>query len=100
MEHVTARDSGAVVIARRDGIVDYVDSERIIVKADHNVDGTISREATADIYTLIEFKRSNQNTCINQSPLGHEGEAVLNGRGTDHGPCPGHGGMPHGRKLR
>ena len=51
MEQVTARDSGAVVAARRDGIVDYVDSERIIVRADHNVDGTISREVTADIYT-------------------------------------------------
>src|SRR5687767_13163960 len=47
MESVTARDSGAVVIARRDGVVDYTDSERIIVKADHNVDGTISREVTA-----------------------------------------------------
>ncbi|HEY0723111.1 MAG TPA: hypothetical protein VGD41_03800, partial [Pyrinomonadaceae bacterium] len=65
MEKVTARDSGAVVAAKRDGVVDYVDSERIIVKADHNVDGTISREVTADIYTLIKFKRSNQNTCIN-----------------------------------
>ncbi|MFN2533169.1 MAG: DNA-directed RNA polymerase subunit beta, partial [Pyrinomonadaceae bacterium] len=43
MEKVTARDSGAVVVAKRDGVVDYVDSERIIVKADHNVDGTISR---------------------------------------------------------
>ncbi|HEX7773475.1 MAG TPA: hypothetical protein VF435_13715, partial [Pyrinomonadaceae bacterium] len=51
MEKVTARDSGAVVTAKRDGVVDYVDSERIIVKADHNVDGTISREVTADIYT-------------------------------------------------
>ncbi|HEV2761899.1 MAG TPA: hypothetical protein VGV38_02805, partial [Pyrinomonadaceae bacterium] len=65
MEQVTARDSGAVVSARRDGVVDYVDSERIIVRADHNVDGTISREVTADIYTLTKFRRSNQNTCIN-----------------------------------
>src|SRR6266853_658584 len=71
MEDVTARDSGAVVIARRDGVVDYTDSERIIVKADHNVDGTISREVTADIYTLIKFKRSNQNTCMNQRPIVH-----------------------------
>ena len=47
----------------------YVDSERIIINADHNVDGTISREVTADIYTLIKFKRSNQNTCINQRPI-------------------------------
>ncbi|HKP70614.1 MAG TPA: hypothetical protein VJV05_15110, partial [Pyrinomonadaceae bacterium] len=49
MEKVAARDSGAVVIAKRNGVVDYVDSERIIVKADHRVDGTISREVTADI---------------------------------------------------
>ncbi|MEK7854716.1 MAG: DNA-directed RNA polymerase subunit beta, partial [Acidobacteriota bacterium] len=62
MEKIAARDSGAVVIAKRDGIVDYVDSERIIVKADHQVDGTISREVTADIYSLVKFKRSNQNT--------------------------------------
>ncbi|MGI8408451.1 MAG: DNA-directed RNA polymerase subunit beta, partial [Pyrinomonadaceae bacterium] len=76
MEKIAARDSGAVVIAKRDGVVDYVDSERIIVKADHQVDGTISREVTADIYTLIKFKRSNQNTCINQRPIVHVGERV------------------------
>ena len=69
MEKIAARDSGAVVIAKRDGVVDYVDSERIIVKADHQVDGTISREVTADIYSLVKFKRSNQNTCINQRPI-------------------------------
>src|SRR3712207_9534010 len=76
MKPVTARDSGPVTAARRDGIVDYVDSERIIVRADHNVDGTISREVTADIYTLTKFKRSNQNTCINQRPIVQIGERV------------------------
>ncbi|MEJ7712861.1 MAG: hypothetical protein WKF84_24220 [Pyrinomonadaceae bacterium] len=50
--------------------------ERIIIKADHNVDGTISREVTADIYTLTKFKRSNQNTCINQRPIIAVGERV------------------------
>src|SRR6185369_11703847 len=79
MEQTTARDSGAVVVAKRDGVVDYVDSERAIIKADHNVDGTISREVTADIYTLIKFKRSNQNTCINQRPIVHVGERVSKG---------------------
>src|SRR5690606_8620592 len=69
MEKIAARDSGAVVIAKRNGVVDYVDSERIIVKAAQQVDGTISREVTADIYSLVKFKRSNQNTCINQRPL-------------------------------
>jgi DNA-directed RNA polymerase subunit beta len=55
MEQVAARDSGAVVIAKRDGLVDFVDSERIIVKADNQVGGTISREVTADIYSLVKF---------------------------------------------
>jgi DNA-directed RNA polymerase subunit beta len=99
MEDVTARDSGAVVIARRDGVVDYVDSERIIVKADHNVDGTISREVTADIYTLIKFKRSNQNTCINQRPIVHVSEPVSKGQVIADGPCTDRGELALGRNI-
>src|SRR2546427_812140 len=99
MEDVTARDSGAVVIARRDGTVDYVDSERIIVRADHNVDGTISREVTADIYTLIKFKRSNQNTCINQRPIVHVGERVAKGQVIADGPCTDRGELALGRNV-
>ena len=100
MEKVTARDSGAVVVAaKRDGVVDYVDSERIIVKADHNVDGTISREVTADIYTLIKFKRSNQNTCINQRPIVHVGERVRKGQVIADGPCTDRGELALGRNV-
>jgi len=99
MEKVTARDSGAVVVAKRDGVVDYVDSERIIVKADHNVDGTISREVTADIYTLIKFKRSNQNTCINQRPIVHVGERVAKGQVIADGPCTDRGELALGRNV-
>jgi DNA-directed RNA polymerase subunit beta len=99
MEKTTARDSGAVVAARRDGVVDYVDSERIIVKADHNVDGTISREVTADIYTLIKFKRSNQNTCINQRPIVHVGERVAKGSVIADGPCTDRGELALGRNV-
>src|SRR5271165_4381731 len=66
MERVTARDSGAVVICRRDGIVDQVDFERIIVRVESDHSGVLSREVGADIYQLIKFKRSNQNTCIYQ----------------------------------
>src|SRR5215207_2425633 len=99
MEKVTARDSGAVVVAKRDGVVDYVDSERIIVKADHNVDGTISREVTADIYTLIKFKRSNQNTCINQRPIVHVSERVLKGQVIADGPCTDRGELALGRNI-
>src|SRR2546423_14601092 len=99
MEDVTARDSGAVVIARRDGVVDYVDSERIIIKADHNVDGTISREGTADIYTLIKFKRSNQNTCINQRAIVHVGEPVTKNKAFADGPCPDRGELAWARSA-
>jgi DNA-directed RNA polymerase subunit beta len=99
MERVTARDSGAVVAARRDGVVDYVDSERIIVKADHNVDGTISREVTADIYTLTKFKRSNQNTCINQRPIVNIGERVEKGQVIADGPCTDKGELALGRNV-
>src|SRR5438067_10745678 len=99
MEQVTARDSGAVVAARRDGVVDYVDSERVIVRADHNVDGTISREVTADIYTLTKFKRSNQNTCINQRPIVAAGERVVKGQVIADGPCTDRGELALGRNV-
>ena len=99
MEKVTAQDSGAVVVARRDGVVDYVDSERVIIKADHNMDGTISREVTADIYTLIKFKRSNQNTCINQRPIVQVGERVAKGQVIADGPCTDKGELALGRNV-
>ncbi|MCC7307103.1 MAG: DNA-directed RNA polymerase subunit beta, partial [Acidobacteria bacterium] len=99
MEKIAARDSGAVVIAKRNGVVDYVDSERIIVKADHQVDGTISREVTADIYSLVKFKRSNQNTCINQRPIVTVGERVRKGQVIADGPCTDRGELALGRNV-
>jgi DNA-directed RNA polymerase subunit beta len=99
MELIAARDSGAVVIAKRNGVVDYVDSERIIVKADHQVDGTISREVTADIYSLVKFKRSNQNTCINQRPIVQVGESVKKGQVIADGPCTDKGELALGRNV-
>jgi DNA-directed RNA polymerase subunit beta len=99
MEAVAARDSGAVVIAKRDGVVDYVDSERIIVKADHQVDGTISREVTADIYSLVKFTRSNQNTCINQRAIVEVGESVKKGQVIADGPCTDKGELALGRNV-
>ena len=80
-------------------MVDYVDSERIIVKADHKVDGTISREVTADIYSLVKFKRSNQNTCINQRPIVQVGERVTKGQVIADGPCTDRGELALGRNV-
>jgi len=100
MEHVTARDSGAVVICRRSGIVDSVDSERIIVRVEGNVhEGQMSREVGADIYPLIKFKRSNQNTCINQKPIVKVGQRVKKGQVLADGPCTDHGELALGRNV-
>ena len=99
MERVTARDSGAVVICRRDGIVDQVDSERIIVRVESDHSGVLSREVGADIYQLIKFKRSNQNTCINQKPLVRVGDRVRQGQVLADGPCTDRGELALGRNV-
>jgi DNA-directed RNA polymerase subunit beta len=100
MEEVTARDSGAVVICRRNGVVDGVDSERIIVRVEGDGhSGQLSREVGADIYQLIKFRRSNQNTCINQKPVVHKGQRVHAGQVLADGPCTDHGELALGRNV-
>ena len=100
MERVTARDSGAVVICKRSGVVDSVDSERIIVRVEGNVhEGQMSREVGADIYQLTKFKRSNQNTCINQKPIVYQGQRVKKGDVLADGPCTELGELALGRNV-
>jgi DNA-directed RNA polymerase subunit beta len=100
MEEVTARDSGAVVICKRNGVVDSVDSERIIVRVEGDGhSGQLSREVGADIYQLIKFRRSNQNTCINQKPVVHRGQRVQAGQVLADGPCTDHGELALGRNI-
>jgi len=100
MEGVTARDSGAVVLARRGGIVDSVDSERIIVRVEgEHHPMQLSREVGSDIYQLTKFKRSNQNTCINQRPIVKRGERVAKGQVIADGPCTDMGELALGRNV-
>jgi DNA-directed RNA polymerase subunit beta len=100
MEGVTARDSGAVVLARRNGIVDQVDSERIIVRVEGEHHPTqLSREVGSDIYQLTKFKRSNQNTCINQKPIVVKGQRVVKGQVIGDGPCTDSGELALGRNV-
>ena len=72
MEETVARDSGVTIIARRAGVVDQVDATRIVVRAQESS----AAASGVDIYNLLKFQRSNQNTCINQRPLVKVGEQV------------------------
>jgi len=98
MEYIAARDSGAVLLCRRGGVVDSVDAERIIIRVIPE-DEEETREAGVDIYTLIKFKRSNQNTCINQKPLVKTGQRVFKGQVLADGPCTEKGELALGRNV-
>src|SRR5216684_4039123 len=67
LERTVGRDSGVTVIARRDGVVESIDAERVVVRAERQ--SRDPRDAGVDIYNLIKYQRSNQNTCINQRPV-------------------------------
>jgi len=95
MEHVTARDSGSVVVCRGNGIVDTVDGRRIIVRSDADGDVDIG----ASIYRLKKFRRSNQNTAINQKVIVDVGERVTKGQVIADGPCTDQGELALGRNV-
>ena len=84
MESIAARDSGVTVIARENGVVKSVDATRIVIKRDRS-DGGIGTDV--DIYNLIKYKRSNQNTCINQRPIVRAGDTVKKGDIIADGPA-------------
>ena len=95
MEGVVARDSGASVIAKRDGVVVQLDANRIVVK-------TFEQEESStgvDIYTLVKFQKSNQNTCINQKPIVRLGQVVLKGDIIADGPSTDLGELALGRNA-
>ena len=73
MEEVVATDSGVTVVAKRDGIVDSVDATRLVIKATDFTEGDL--DPGVDIYNLIKYQRSNQNTCINQHPIVKKGRS-------------------------
>jgi DNA-directed RNA polymerase subunit beta len=98
MEYITARDSGAVVVARRSGTVDYVDSQRIVVRVEGET-GDITNEMGADIYKMTKFKRSNQNTCISQKPIVRVDQKVQKGQVLADGPCTESGELALGRNV-
>jgi DNA-directed RNA polymerase subunit beta len=100
LEAIVAQDSGAVILCKRGGVVDSVDSERIIVRVEgEDVETGEAREFGADIYQLIKFRRSNQNTCITQKPIVLEGTRVRKGDVLADGPCTEEGELALGRNV-
>jgi DNA-directed RNA polymerase subunit beta len=96
MEEVVARDSGVATVARRDGIVEQIDANRIVVRATGEID--LSKSGV-DIYNLLKFQRSNQNTCINQRPLVRVGDNIHSGDIIADGPSTEMGELALGRNC-
>jgi DNA-directed RNA polymerase subunit beta len=96
MEKTVARDSGVTIVARRDGLVESVDSTRIVIKADKP---SGARDTGVDIYNLVKYQRSNQNTCINQRPIIVVGDQVKAGDVIADGPSTEMGELALGRNV-
>jgi DNA-directed RNA polymerase subunit beta len=96
MEGTVARDSGVAIGAKRSGIVDQVDATRIVIRAS---DQSVSSAAGVDIYNLLKYQRSNQNTCINQRPLVKVGDIVAAGDIIADGPSTDLGELALGRNV-
>jgi len=91
MEHIAALDSGAVAIAKENGVVEFVSSDEIVVKRDS--------DRGKDRYKLLKFKRSNQGTCVNQRPLIKKGDQVVAGEILADGPSTSEGEIALGTNL-
>ncbi len=96
IESDVALDSGVTIVARRKGIVDKIDGKRIVVKASDEKDLS---KSSVDIYNLSKFKRSNQNTCINQRPLVKVGDLISEGDIIADGPATKLGELALGKNV-
>ena len=96
IESDVALDSGVTIVAKRDGIVDKIDGKRIVIKATDEKDYS---KSGVDIYNLQKFKRSNQNTCINQKPLVRVGDNVKSGDIIADGPSTKIGELALGKNV-
>jgi DNA-directed RNA polymerase subunit beta len=99
MEHITVKDSGAATVCRRAGVVDSVDSRRIIIRVEAQDGPDKGKEIGADIYNLTKFKCSNQNTSINQKPIVKVAQHVAKGQILADGPCTDMGELALGRNV-
>ncbi|MDG2516686.1 DNA-directed RNA polymerase subunit beta [Lysobacter soli] len=98
IERAVARDSGVTVNARRGGVIEQIDAGRIVVKVNES-EIVGETDAGVDIYTLIKYTRSNQNTCINQRPLVNVGDVVARGDVLADGPSTDIGELALGQNM-
>ena len=96
IEEVVARDSGASIMAKRAGVIDQVDAERIVIRATADLE---VGDPGVDIYRMRKFQRSNQNTCINQRPLVKVGQEVIKGEVIADGPSTELGELALGKNV-
>jgi DNA-directed RNA polymerase subunit beta len=100
MEHVVARDSQAVVVARRGGVIESVSADRVVIRADaRGKKADPVHDRTLEIYNLTKYRRSNQNTCINQRPIVRKGQRVAAGEVIADGPGTDQGELALGRNV-
>ncbi|PYR90521.1 MAG: DNA-directed RNA polymerase subunit beta, partial [Acidobacteria bacterium] len=100
MEHVVARDSGAVIVAKRPGVVEYVAADRVVVRAEgRSKKPDPVQDLPLDIFNLTKYRRSNQNTCLNQKPIVKKGQRVQQGDIIADGPGTDQGELALGRNV-
>ena len=96
MEYTVAKDSGSTIVAKREGVVDQLDANRIVIRITDKNDKTLNK---IDIYNLAKFQRSNQNTCITQRPLVNVGDKVAKNQVIADGPATDLGELALGRNV-
>jgi DNA-directed RNA polymerase subunit beta len=98
MEHLVAEGSREVIVCRRSGVVEFVDAERILIRVDEK-ETAKEYEVGTDLYLLIKFLRTNQNTCINHRPIVRKGDRVEKGQILADSSCTDRGELALGRNV-
>jgi DNA-directed RNA polymerase subunit beta len=100
MEVIAARDSGATVLCKNSGWIESVDAERIVIRIGSETDTqTVTRDFGVDVYNLAKFRRSNQNTCFNQTPVVRKGQYIEKGEVIADGACTERGELALGKNI-
>ena len=98
IEHLVAKGSGDVIVCKRSGVVEFVDAERILIRVDEK-ENARDYEVGTDLYTMIKFLRTNQNTCVNHRPIVRRGDRIEKGQVLADSSCSDRGELALGRNV-